>query len=183
MKTNLKLKTQNSKLRNFKIYNSQGGLTLVEVLVALTILAIGLLGVAMMQITSISGNTFSREMTVATELGQDMLEKLSTLEYTNTALAAGNHPNASDVSAGFAPATDTDGVLCNSSNNIIDERGLWPARATALGTTAGPLLYTRTWTVTDDYPVSGMKSIEVIVCWKEKGRVERSVTITGVKVQ
>jgi type IV pilus assembly protein PilV len=180
MRTNLKSKIQNPKL----ILNSRrDGLTLIEVLIALTILSLGLLGVALMQVSSISGNTFSREMGVATTLAQDLIEKLRTMEYsdtnTDTALIAGNHPTADDVAANLAPAVFGD------ANNIIDERGLWPARATALGTTAGPLIYTRTWTVTDNSPATDMKSISVTVSWTEKGATPttRSITLNTIKVK
>ncbi len=161
------------------IVNSRAGFTLIEVLIALTILLIGLLGVALMQVISISGNTFSKEMAVATGLGQDMVEKLEASTYTATvedpALVAGNHPTTADMNAGWAPAVDTDGNAnaCNSTTNLVDERGLQ----------VGPLRYIRTWVVTDNDPVTDMKGIEVIVCWEEKGTTERSVTITGIKVQ
>ncbi len=181
----------NAKLRKFKICNlkfaicnypsptplpqgegarGRGGFTLIEVLIALTILAIGLLGVALMQVTSISGNTFSREMSVATELGQDMLEQLRTLQYTSSttdnALLGGNHPDNTDVADGLAVGV--------GNANIIDERGL----------TVGPLIYTRTWTVTDNTPAANMKAIDVTVSWTEKGAaLPRSITITGVKVR
>ncbi len=159
--------------------HGQKGFTLIEVLIAMTILAIGLLGVALMQVTSISGNTFSREMSVATELGQDMLEKLRTYEYTSTAtdnaLLGGNHPDNTDVADGLAVGV--------GNANIIDERGL----------TVGPLIYTRTWTVTDGpavapavFPAANMKEIVVTVTWAEKtsaGTTTRQIQITGVKVR
>ncbi len=159
------------------------GFSLVEVLVALTILVIGLLGVALLQVVSIQGNTFSREMAVATGLSQDMLEKLKTLQWTelkvDDALTAGNHPVTADVNRDL----DGDGeppylAVAAGTANIIDERGFGAADAGR-----GPLLYTRTWTVTDDQPATNMKTIEVTVLWKEKGTTDRSVTITGVKVQ
>lgn len=181
-----KVKDHTSNVRNSKdfksvIFNSRAGFTLIEVLIALTILSIGLLGVAIMQVTSISGNTFSREMNVATGLAQDMLEKLRTLTYTDTttdpALTAGAaHPVAADVNR------DLDGdalppflAVALGNANVIDERGL----------TLGPTLYTRTWSVTDNTPASDMKSIAATVSWTERGTVSttRSVTITGVKAQ
>ncbi len=116
----------------YRPFVNKAGLTLIEVLVALTILAIGLLGVALMQASSISGNVFSREMVVATELSHDMLEKLMTFDYTSLTedapLLAGNHPTLTDINPpwSLAPAVDTDVTPCNSLTNIVDERGLWP---------------------------------------------------------
>ncbi len=164
-----------SKIFNFKflILNSrEDGLTLIEVLIALTILAVGLLGVALMQVTSISGGMFSREMTTATELGQDLVERLKTLQYTSiatdNALIAGSHPDSTDVTNGLAVGA--------GSANITDERGQ----------TAGPRLYTRTWTVGDNaagsVPTSNMKTITVTVGWSEKG-TSRSIAMSAVKVR
>lgn len=144
--------------------HGQKGLTLIEALIALTILSIGLLGVALMQVISISGNTYSREMAVATELGQDMLETLNAMQYGASALAGTVSPGTNHPTAG---------VPCNSANNIVDERGLQ----------VGPSLYIRTWNVIDDAPATGMKTIAVTVCWREKGTTGRPITITGVRVQ
>jgi len=49
------------------------GFTLLEVLIAVTIFAIGILAVASMQLTSIQGNAFGNEMTTATFLAQAFL--------------------------------------------------------------------------------------------------------------
>jgi len=184
MTINSRFRIQGSrhKIHNSGFLSSRAGFTLVEVLVALTILVIGLLGVALLQVVSIQGNTFSREMGVATALGQDMLEKLKTLEWTelnvDSALAAGDHPVSDDVNRDLdgdgAPPYLAVGV---GTANIIDERGFGAADAGR-----GPLLYTRTWTITDDEPAANMKTIEVTVLWKEKGTTDRSVTISGVKV-
>ena len=58
------------------------GFSLIEVLIGLTILAIGLLIIAGMQITSIKGNSFSHHVTKATILAQDKLEELKNLPYS-----------------------------------------------------------------------------------------------------
>jgi len=55
----------------------------VEVLVGLIILAIGLLGIAAMQITAVKGNTFSNRLTQASYAAQDRLEFLKTLPITS----------------------------------------------------------------------------------------------------
>lgn len=156
--------------------HGQKGLTLVEVLVAVTILTIGLLGVALMQVMSITGNTFSKEMEVATGLSQDMMERLKGMDYNDPALRGGvNHPTQADVANGLAPAPVGD------ANNLIDERGQW-------GANAGLRIYTRTWNIVDNSPAPGMKSITVTVSWIDRDRQaiglpNPDVEIQGVRVQ
>ena len=70
------------------IYKKQSGFTLIEVMIALVILAVGLLALMTMQIVSIKANAFSSEMTYAAMLGQRELENVRNMNYDNvTALA------------------------------------------------------------------------------------------------
>lgn len=64
--------------------STQKGFTLLEILVAITILSIGLLGMAGMTTTIIHGNSLSNKVTTATTLGQDRLEHFKRLGYSNT---------------------------------------------------------------------------------------------------
>ncbi|NNG45628.1 MAG: prepilin-type N-terminal cleavage/methylation domain-containing protein, partial [Deltaproteobacteria bacterium] len=52
----------------------QDGFSLIEAMVALTILAVGLLALALLQTTAIKGNALAAKSTVATQLSQDQLE-------------------------------------------------------------------------------------------------------------
>lgn len=56
--------------------NRDRGFTLIEVLIAMLVLAIALLGLAQLQITAIQGNRFSYDMTEASSLASDTLEQL-----------------------------------------------------------------------------------------------------------
>ena len=67
------------------------GFTLIEVLVGLVILAIGMLSIAAMQITSIKGGSFSNHLTQATTYAQDRLENLKNRPYNDAALTSGHH--------------------------------------------------------------------------------------------
>ena len=69
------------------------GFTLVEVLIAMAIFAIGILGVASMQITSINGNASSRMHTEATTLAVERLERLIALPYDHADLDELNNPH------------------------------------------------------------------------------------------
>jgi type IV pilus assembly protein PilV len=57
------------------------GFTLIEVMIALVILAVGLLALMTMQIVSIKANAFSSEMTYAAMLGQSRLEDVRNMDY------------------------------------------------------------------------------------------------------
>lgn len=69
--------------RYSSLVTNKRGISLIEVLISVVILSIGLLGVAMMQLTAITGNTFSREMILATEIGQDSLERTKAMAYAD----------------------------------------------------------------------------------------------------
>jgi type IV pilus assembly protein PilV len=70
---------------------NKNGFSLIEVLIGLVLLAIGLLAIAGMQITSVRGNFFSSNLTQAAILAQDRLETLRNLPYGDAALSAGLH--------------------------------------------------------------------------------------------
>jgi len=62
---------------------SQGGFSLLEVLIALSVLAIGLLGLAMFQVTAIQGNSSASDTVAATYYGQDQMERLQLVPFDN----------------------------------------------------------------------------------------------------
>jgi type IV pilus modification protein PilV len=64
----------------------QHGFTLIEVMIAVVILAVGLLALMAMQIVSIKANAFSSEMTYSTMLAQEQLETLKNLPFTDADL-------------------------------------------------------------------------------------------------
>jgi prepilin-type N-terminal cleavage/methylation domain-containing protein len=74
-----------------KALRKQKGFTLIEVVAGLIILAIGLLGIATMQITSTKGGYFSNNVTQATIFAQDKLEHLKNLSYGDSQLSNGLH--------------------------------------------------------------------------------------------
>lgn len=55
---------------------NQKGFTLIEVMISMLVLAIGLLGLAPMMVTSMYGNAFSEDVTAAAFLAQDSIERL-----------------------------------------------------------------------------------------------------------
>ncbi|PKN29623.1 MAG: hypothetical protein CVU64_07255 [Deltaproteobacteria bacterium HGW-Deltaproteobacteria-21] len=70
---------------------AQNGFTLLEVIVAISILMFGILAVASMQSASIRGNAWSMNLTEGTTLAAEQVERLITRPYTHADLTPGNH--------------------------------------------------------------------------------------------
>jgi type IV pilus assembly protein PilV len=64
-----------------KIFKRSKGFTLLEMLIAMTILSVALLGMGQMMLVSIRGTSFGNKMTEATTLAQDKMEELRTMDW------------------------------------------------------------------------------------------------------
>ena len=67
------------------------GFSLIEVLICVVFLAIGLLAIASLQVTSVRGNFFSNNLMQATYVAQDRLEFLKNLPLSDPSFSIGNH--------------------------------------------------------------------------------------------
>lgn len=70
-------------MKNLK---KEQGFTLLEVIVAISILSFGLLAVASMQVAAIQGNSFANTVTEGTTLAMDRIELLTALPYDDPLL-------------------------------------------------------------------------------------------------
>ena len=70
--------------KQLKIENSVG-FTIIEVLIAVVILAAGLLGMAALTVGIMQGNNHSSHLTTATVLAQEKMEEIMRLGYDGTA--------------------------------------------------------------------------------------------------
>lgn len=73
---------------------NQKGYTLVEMLIAMFLLVVGFLSVFLVLWASTTSGRFSRDMTTAANLGQDMLERIGTMKYDDLPETSGfqNYP-------------------------------------------------------------------------------------------
>ena len=97
-----------------KIPTSQKGFTLIEVLVAMTIFAIGLLAIAGMQITALKGNSSANTQSAATAMASGILEEILIWDLADPRLAADSADNDWDfdpATAGVQTQSDPDDTL------------------------------------------------------------------------
>lgn len=102
----------------------QDGFTLIEVLVALLVLAIGLLGLAALQTQGVRFNHDAAVRTQATNLAQDMLERLRIQRMRLEELERSGGPPALTYPADLVefttanfPAEPADGYVCNNATS------------------------------------------------------------------
>lgn len=129
----------------------ENGFTLIEILISTLILAVGLLALAGMQVAALNGNLSGNQMTVATTLAQDQLERLRVLGLSNAALADTNAGNNGTLLAPAGPGSFDHA----DANNPINEQG---------GTT-GLRRYRRFWNVAANTPITGTRTVVVFVYW------------------
>jgi type IV pilus assembly protein PilV len=151
---------------------NQAGFSLVEVLVGISILAIGMLAVARMQITAIQGIDQSEEATVALNLAQEQLEQIINGDYNSADLADNNNANNNNLAgaritdAGTASANEWDGLPTGGPTTVST-------------TTSGD--YQIFWNVADNPSgTTQYKEVVVIIQWTRKGRT-RTRTLSMVK--
>lgn len=151
----MKLELKNISHGALKIKNEKG-FTLLEVIVAISILTVGLLGVATMQTSSMRGNAFADDVTGATHWAADRLEKLIDAAY----LDYDNHADLQDGNDNGEPGLDDVGVGAADGN---DSQGI----------------YSIYWNVAPDSLVDDTKTITVIVIWTNHG-VQKKVTMQNI---
>ena len=137
-----------------KGHNKQG-FTLLEVIVAISVLTIGLLAVASMQVSAIRGNASAFGLTEATSWASDQIEKLIVLPYDH------------------ADLQDTDGDGNSGLENATEATDDNPNPPPAHGK------YKVYWNVAVDDTANGTKTVNVIVTWTDHG-IQKSVSIRNI---
>jgi prepilin-type N-terminal cleavage/methylation domain-containing protein len=135
------------------------GFSLIEVLVSLVILAVGLLSLAMFQITAIKGNAIASRWSVATQLCQDKLE-----DFRHASWDCVVSSNAGGFDAGTVPLYAN---LPGAAGDNVPVSGT----AGEAGTT-----YYRIWRVTNT--TGTLKTITVWTCWRDDLSAWHNVMLT-----
>jgi len=137
-----------------------GGFTLIETVIALFILAIGLLGVVKLQMTSSLGNVTARNVTAATNLARNQLEQFRLVRaYCVTATVGGTTVTTPDLLDPELGAQNDLGDWVNpdhTDGSTLDENG----------NPGG--IFSRAWNVVDDMPNPNIKTVRVRVSWDDR---------------
>jgi prepilin-type N-terminal cleavage/methylation domain-containing protein len=138
--------------------DTESGFTLIEVVIAMCILAIGITAMYNLQFISLKGNASANRITYQSTWASDQIETLVQKNYGDSDL----------------DDKDGDGTNQDNNKNGIDDRdeangsnihfGLYDVGTDADGSTVtADGLYTVSWNVAQDQPVRNSKTINVIV--------------------
>jgi prepilin-type N-terminal cleavage/methylation domain-containing protein len=107
---------------NEKKQHHKAGFTLLEVLIALAVFSVGMLGLLGMVATSIQANTLSQQTSVATNLAQDKLEEMKNMSFDSLFQPSAADPTLS-TNAPPADMTDIDPVTGTSTTVSAGDNG------------------------------------------------------------
>ena len=162
-----------------RISTYEQGFTLIEILIAITVFAIGILAVGKMQITAIQGNSRANQLTEAVTLAQSKIEELISLNYNDPLLADGDLDGTNQDSSNDDGIDDSGNDFgLNDDNNTIGN-----ADGTDQYQIPGNLQYNIFWNIAPDEPTTDTKIIRVIVTWRSHGGLMRKVSFDAVKAR
>ncbi len=141
------------------------GFSLLELLIAMAIFAIGILGIVKLQMQSGYGNTSARHMSSAVNLARNKVEELKKIREYYIPTTGGTEIVGTDL---VDPDSGND--LANWTTPDHSDGALLAEDGSAGG------IYTRAWNVVDDMPDTDVKTVRVRVSWPE-GSVTRSVVL------
>lgn len=96
--------------------NKQQGFTLLEVLIALLVLSIGLLGLAALQTTGLRSNQMATMRTLATQIAYDMTDRMRA---NPGGVAAGQYVIATNSTPADPPVTMADNDLTEWRDQVV----------------------------------------------------------------
>ena len=136
--------------------SGEKGLTLIEVLIAMVVFAVGIMGLGMMQVSSIRGNADSMHLTSSCQLATKQMEEFLALDYADARLTDDNGDGAAGLNNIAANADEA------HPDNPIDAGGV------------GGITYNVYMNIADDVPFQNTKTIRVIITWQDEGQSKRA---------
>ena len=158
-----------------RISTYEQGFTLIEIMIAITVFAIGILAVGKMQIAAIQGNSRANHLTEAATIAQSKIEELISLNYNDPLLADGDLDGTNQDS-------NDDGIDDGGNDFGLNDNTVGNADGTDQYQAVGNLQYNIFWNIAPDEPTTDTKIVRVIVTWSHGG-LTRNVSLEAVKVR
>ncbi len=142
--------------------NDNYGFTIIELMVAMAIMAFGVLGYTFLQSRALQNRVFAREMNRATIIAQDFMEQIMALPYNHSLLA----DNDSDTTPTTHPP---------NGSGVAKDGKEW------VETTEANFRYYTRWEVTAGLPDTDIKLIKLFTVWEKKSADDGAISLGGYK--
>lgn len=157
--------------------NNKTGYTLIETVIAMAILAIGIITLQTMQVTAIKGNATANRVTEASAWATDTLEWLFAEPYSDATMSCTDDPMCDRTGDGTGRDTNLDGIDDTGAANAFGLNNDTAATADHNRTNG---VYTIYWNIAEGVPVPNNKTVRVIVVSDQQG-TERRVVYDYIK--
>lgn len=146
---------------NQRKHRNESGMTLLEVLIAITLLAIGVAGMIGIQVMAMRDEAIAREDNDASRIARDVLEQVQRLPFTAVAPTAGAFatPAFIDFGGGYNPGEVP--VQVQTAQGNVEDFGL----------------YVVTWRVANVVLQPSLRNVDVQVSWTDP--IGRNQTYTA----
>lgn len=155
--------------------NGDRGFTIIEVLIAMLVLATGILGAAVLQISSIRGNSSAFEMNEAGALDAAAVESLLAETYTAGGLTSGQLSTLLGAPLGTLTDVDGDGQAGLDDNSV--------ATADYNVNQGRYMLFVNVWSFTPPAPATPnvRHRIRAIMQWQGIFGIQRQIVLNSVR--